>query len=113
MARAPLHLVVDNKPENAPSSTGRWVTPEEAAKIDFEALGAHALYALTMLKLILLAPLQLIARIWRICIATAIGVVRGTIRLIVGAFGLALIAWFAFAMIRVIFHPLFAHYAGH
>lgn len=112
MGRAPLHLVVDNKPGRAPkdSAGGSWVTPAEAARIDFQKLGAHSLYALAMAKLILLAPLKLIATIWRVSMATGIGFLRGLIRLALGTFGLLLLGWLAFGMLRVIFHPIFHHY---
>ena len=60
-----------------------------------------------MLGLVLMLPFRLIASIWRIGVATAVGFVHGIIELMLGIFGLVLIFWFCFGMIRVIFHPLF------
>lgn len=99
-----MHLCIITDKDH---KTQRAASPIFAAEIDFQRLLAWGSYYFTMLGLVLLLPFHLIASIWRIGVATGVGFVRGIIELMLGIFGLVLIFWFCFGMIRVIFHPLF------
>ena len=97
-----LHIVTDKD-----HKTHHAASPTVAAEIDFQRLLAWGSYYLTMIGLVLMLPFRLIASIWRIGVATGVGFVQGIIKLAFGIFGLALICWLSFGLIRVIFHPLF------
>lgn len=102
MKQKHLRIIADNDHEPP-----RAVSPSVAAEMDFQRLLAWGRYSFNMIGLLLMLPIRLVASIWRIGVATGVGFVRAIIELMFCILGLALIGWFGFVMIRVIFHPLF------
>jgi hypothetical protein len=56
---------------------------------------------------VVLFPFQALAFVCRAAEIAGRAILVGSMRLLVGLFGLAFIGWIGFALVRVVFHPLF------
>jgi hypothetical protein len=96
-----LRLVVDN------AARPRRPVPLPIMRVDFRRLFGQVKHVARVAWMILIFPIRVVTGACRIAVATGRGFLRGIVGLALGLLGLAIICMVCFALIRVVFHPLF------
>lgn len=60
-----------------------------------------------MALFVVLFPLRVFGAFWRAAEAAGRAIILGAFHFMLGTFGIVVVGWFCFALIRVLFHPLF------
>jgi hypothetical protein len=76
-------------------------------KVKLVEIGERVREGLGLVWFVAVFPFRLIAMIFRFGFMVAANLVRGTIYLGFALLGLVFFGWVTFALVRVIFHPLF------